>query len=314
MKALVTGGNGFIGRYIVGELRQRGYDVVSFDLVSPAKEAEGVEYIIGSVLDEFALCNCMRGCDVVFHLAAILGVQRADAQLLKCMDVNIRGAVNVFRACVACDVPHVVAVSSSEVFGDISRKKISESDHFNPKSGYAISKLAMEQYLYGFQKDFGLNFHVLRYFNIYGPGQVAEFVVPRFIKKLQAGLAVKVYGDGQQVRSFCHIKDAARASVEVYHQNAAVNQAIHIGNDKEPITVAELAKLTSELCQVDREPEYIDFSDSDRKGSREIYYRIPDITKIRNLIDYEPRINLREGLLDVIESNDIPDSWVTPLE
>ncbi|MDH5216119.1 MAG: NAD-dependent epimerase/dehydratase family protein [Gammaproteobacteria bacterium] len=313
MKVLVTGGNGFIGKHIVDQLTKQNIEVVSYDLVPPSLKLEGVQYITGTVMDEFQLSRSVKGCDAVFHLAALLGVKRADIQLLNCMNINIGGTLSVLKACVLNNVPHVLATSSSEIFGDIAKEKVSEYSQKNPKSGYAVSKLAMEYFLEGFHREYGLNYNIVRYFNIYGPGQVAEFVVPRFVKMVLNGKSPKIYGDGKQVRSFCHITDAAKATVDLFVKNMGVNDSVNIGNDREPVTIAELADKVVVTCGGTQSPEFLDFSESDRNSSREIYYRVPDISKIRQLINYEPTIDLEEGLHSLAYSKDIPDSWVEPL-
>jgi len=314
MKILVTGGNGFIGKHVVKNLASNGMDVISFDIIKPVEEVAGVKYVEGSIMDEFALGRCMRGCDAVFHLAAILGVRRADAELLRCMVVNINGTMKVLEACVLNKVPRVLITSSSEIFGDIGGGGLHEDSPFNPKSGYAVTKLAAEHVVKGFKQEYDLDYNIVRFFNVYGPGQVAEFVIPRFIKTIQKGISPKIYGDGSQVRSFCYIQDAARAVLDIFLDENSRNHTFNVGNDLEPITVSELANKIVEKINNKLKPEFIPFSQSDRHGSREIYHRIPDISKTRKVIGFEPRISLDEGINKVIQANDIPDSWVEPID
>lgn len=313
MKVLVTGGNGFIGTHIVRELVHRGIDVVSFDIISPHEHIAGVEYYTGTVMDPFTISRLLKRCDAVFHLAAILGVKRADVDLLRCMTINIQGTINVLEACVMSGCTDIVLTSSSEVFGDVNTSKIHETSPFNPKSGYAVSKLASEHFVEAFRKEYGIQYRIVRFFNIYGPGQVAEFVLPRFIKMVQNNMPPRIYGDGQQVRSFCHIRDAGRAVVDLFLNENTRNQAFNVGNDLEPITMTGLAHRILHHMEADLVPEYVSFDGSDRQSCREIYYRVPDITKIRQCISYAPALSLDEGIRDVIASNDIPDSWLEPI-
>jgi len=313
-KIFITGGNGFIGANITREMISRGFEVVSYDIVQPRSSVDGVTYIQGTILDEFQMAQAMDGCDSVFHLAAILGVKRADAQLLRCMTINVEGTRSVLRAAEMAKVPNILFTSSSEIFGDVFDGPLNEISPYNPKSGYAVSKLAGEQYVKGFSQSYDLSYRIIRYFNIYGPGQVAEFVVPRFIKMAQRGSPITVYGEGAQIRSFCHIRDAARATVDLYLEKETENQDFNVGNDLEPITISALAEMVQNKVDTNSSINKIPFADSDRNTSREIFHRVPDISKIKKIIQYSPSISLDSGLDDVIESGDIPDSWVEPLE
>jgi UDP-glucose 4-epimerase len=314
VKILVTGGNGFIGRHIVRELWSRGLEVVAFDTVPPKETLKGVHYATGTVMDEISLGKRLKGCDAVFHLAAVLGVRRADENLLYCLHVNLEGTIKVLNACVMNQVPRVLITSSSEIFGDITNSKVSETAPFNPKSGYAVSKLAAEHYAEAFRREFGIDYNIVRFFNIYGPGQVAEFVVPRFARMVQQGIAPRIYGDGEQVRSFCYIEDAARGTVDAFLNDRARNEALNIGNDREPISVKDLAGKVVTKLGSDLEPIHVPFAESDRAHGREIFYRVPDISKISELIGYEPKISLDEGLDRLIAGGEIPESWIEPLD
>ncbi len=313
MRVLVTGGNGFIGKHVVDELLSRGIEVISVDIAPSSEKKKGVTYVTGTVIDEFLLGPHLKKCDAVLHLAAILGVKRADKQLLRCLTINIQGTVKMLEACVMNNVKHILVVSSSEIFGDVHKGKINEVSPLNPKSGYAISKLAAEKYTEAFSAEYGLKYNIVRFFNIYGPGQVAEFVVPRFIKMAGNGIRPVIYGDGKQIRSFCYITDASRALVDIFLNKDTVNQTFNIGNDDEPVSVLDLAKTVIKIAGADMEPEFVEFKGSDRDSSREIYFRVPDITKIKKVIGFKPKVTLKEGIKKVMDSGDIPDSWVEPL-
>lgn len=309
MKILVTGGSGFIGEWMVQELLSRDVEVISYDIVHPRRELSGVKYVTGTILDEFTMAAHMRGCDGVLHLAAVLGVKRAEVELLNCLNINITGSMKVLQAAAMANVEQILVTSSSEVFGDLDRQKYDELSPFNPKSGYAVSKLAMEQYALAFAKEYGITHKVVRFFNAYGPGQVSEFVVPRFVKLALSGEPITVYGDGQQIRSFCHIADAARATIDVLLSDTTGGETFNIGNDTEPVTILELAQRVIAASGSKSEVSLIPFEGSDRQATREIYYRIPDIGKARKCIGYEPRVDLDSGLATIIESSDIRPAW-----
>jgi UDP-glucose 4-epimerase len=309
MKIFVTGGSGFIGEWMVRELLSRDVDVISYDIVKARREQPGVRYLYGTILDEFNMAEHMRGCDAVLHLAAVLGVRRSTVELLNCLNVNIVGSQKVLQAAVMAKVGEVLVTSSSEVFGDAAHQKYDETTPFNPKSGYAVSKLAMEQYAVAFAQEYGINHKIVRFFNTYGPGQVAEFVVPRFMKLAMAGQPITVYGDGKQIRSFCHIADSARATIDVLLSENTGGEVFNIGNDEEPITMLDLAERVIAAAGSASKVTLIPFDGSDRQAAREIYRRVPDIAKARERLGFEPRIDLDAGLASIVESNDIRPAW-----
>ena len=310
MKVLVTGGNGFIGQSVIQELYKKGINkIVSFDIVNAKTRLKGVHYVNGTVMDRESLRIHMKGCDAVIHLAAMLGVQRADRETLKCLSINITGTVNVLDACVMSGIEHIVLTSSSEIYGECFDKPVNEEAPFNPKSAYAISKLAGEYYLQGYLKEFGLAYNIIRFFNVYGSNQVAEFVIPKFINMVTNNTPPTVYGTGEQVRSFCHIEDASKALVEITLNKKLRNQSFNIGNDLEQISILALAHKIIEIAQKRFKPILLPFSESDRLATREILFRAPDLSKIKKSINYQPSVPLNIGLRKIIDKGNIRKSW-----
>lgn len=300
-RIFVTGGNGFIGRHTVRELVARGLEVVAYDLVDPVERLDGVEYVHGTVMDKHVTAQKMAGCDAVLHLAAVLGVKRATLELMNCLNVNILGTVSVLEAAVLARVPNVLVTSSSEVFGDFGDGPYDETTQFNPKSAYAVTKLAAEEYALAFSRDYGLGHRIVRYFNIYGVGQSAEFVMPIFANRVARGEKIQVYGDGSQVRAFCNIRDAVRGTVDALLHPDCTGETFNIGNDGEPISMLALANLFVEIGGVgEGHVELVRFVDSDRSSSREIYRRLPDISKASRVLGYRPVVGLREGIAELI--------------
>lgn len=309
MRVLITGANGFLGHHLTRTLVDKGVEVTAFDIVPPREQLPHVTYYTGSILDKETLIKRCKDCDSVFHLAAVLGVKRATDNLLKCMSVNIQGTQNVIEACVLSKVPHLLFTSSSEVFGDIDKEGLRENSPFNPKSGYAVSKLAGEEYLKAYHHEYGLNYNIVRLFNIYGPGQVCQFVVPRFISQVLKNVPPTIYGSGEQVRSFCHITDACRALRDICLDNTSHNDTFNIGNDTEPVSMRELAEKVIAVSGKDLSPNFVPFEQSDRLAEREIYYRVPNVDKIRKQLDYSPRMPLEQGIKNVMDSGDLPEEW-----
>ena len=303
-KVLVTGGAGFIGSKMVNRLRDEGFDVVSFDLSSRMGGnpiTREVEIYEGDILNIDAIISAVTSCDYVVHFAGALGVQATEEQRLACLEVNIQGTRNVLEACVKKGVKKVIFSSSSEVYGQQTKFPISEDNPLNASSVYAISKLAGEEYIKAYKKHYDLDYSILRFFNVYGEGQRLEFVISKFVNMVLNNKPPTIYGAGEQVRSFCYVDDVVPGAILALTNPKANSQTFNIGNDKEPISVSSLAYKVISLAGRNMEPKFISLGSSDRKETREISKRIPDISKARDILAYEPSVSLSEGILRVIE-------------
>lgn len=307
-KVFITGGAGFIGAAVACQCVREGMDVVTYDIVSPT-ETIGT-HVTGTIMFPEELFHAMKGADYVIHLAAMLGVQRTETHRTECLSINIEGTKNVFESCVKAGIKKIVFASSSEVYGEPQKNPISELDPVMPKSVYAATKLVGEEYARAYRNEYGLEFSIARFFNAYGPGQVAEFVLPRFIRSVMRGEAPTVYGDGGQIRSFCHVADTAQGVLLALTKNEANGEIFNIGNDQTAVSMLELANTAINVSGNNNlKPRLVPMADADRTQAREILRRTADITKARTLLGYEPRIGLREGIADVIEKNNLKDSW-----
>lgn len=299
-KVLVTGGAGFIGSEITKVCLTAGLDVRVFDL-QPARISGNHESLTGSILDPYDISLAVRGCDYVIHAAAALGVQRTEFKRLECLYINIQGTVNVLEAAVKEKVKKILFTSSSEVYGNgDGTTAIHEESPLNPKSNYAITKLTGEEYLQAYHQDYGLDYSIVRFFSIYGANQVDQFVVPKFVKAVTQDQAPIIYGRGDQVRSFCHVEDAARGVVLALTNEKSSGEIFNIGNDEEPISILDLAMKTIQISGKALEPKTVGFDQSDRTSSREIYWRVPDIGKAKRILGYRPNISLAEGLSQML--------------
>lgn len=304
-KVLITGGAGFIGSEITKVCLARGLHVRVFDLL-PVRVPGAQEVLTGSILDPYEISLAARGCDYAIHAAAALGVHRTETNRLECLYINIQGTVNVLEAAVKEKVKKVLFTSSSEVYGDGNGTTlIHEESPLNPKSNYAITKLTGEEYLRAYQQYYGLDYSIVRFFSVYGANQVDQFVIPRFVNAVWQEQPPVIYGNGNQVRSFCHVEDAARGAVLALTGGAETStQIFNIGNDAEPISMLELARKTVQLSGKALEPELVGFEHSDRTSSREIYWRVPDIAKARRILGYKPNVSLADGLRRMLAIKD----------
>ena len=297
-KVLVTGAGGFIGTKVVQELWNRGCEVYYFDVIDP--KIEGIKRLnLGTILDQYDLALAVKGCDYAIHLAALLGVYKTDNSRLETLHVNIDGTLNFIEACVKEGVKKIVFSSSSEVYGDQEKFPITEENPLNPKSVYAVSKIAGEEYLKAYAEMYPFQYNIVRLFNVYGEYQREEFVLPKFVQWVVNNEPPVIYGDGEQNRSFCYVADAARGIVDALLSETQ-GETFNIGNDREPISIKDLAYKLIRLSGKSLQPEFIEYEESDRESSREIGKRIPSIEKAKRILSYEPRYSLEYGLKQMI--------------
>jgi UDP-glucose 4-epimerase len=295
MKVLVTGGSGFIGQEIVKVLIERGFEVNILDIFDP--QINGTTFFLGSVLDSEAISKAMFGCDYVFHMAAILGVSKASYAPVECLDVNILGTRNVLRCSVINRIKKIIFPSSSEVYGEPAEIPIKETTTLQPKSEYGVSKSVCEEYMKAYKKQHDLDYTIVRYFNVYGEKQRHSWVMPKFINNAVLGRELKVFGDGSQIRAFCHVRDAAEASVAALMSAKSNNNAFNIGNKSEPISMKQLAEKVTHQAQANPENIiHIPLEKSDRTKEREIFKRIPETAKAKEFFGFEAKIRIDEGI------------------
>ena len=298
-KVLVTGGLGFIAGHLVNRLKEWGADVTLMDARS---EYDGdLEYIQGDVRDYAAMSSAIKGQEVVFHFASILGVERILQIPLDVMDVNLGGTVNALKACAEHGVERMVLTSSSEIYGEPRVIPTPEDTLPSPVSVYGVSKLAAETYCQGYAQQHGLEYTAVRYFNVYGEGQAREFVISKFLARFAEGLPPIIFGTGEQVRTYTYVSDAIDCTLLAAASDKGVNEVFNIGG-AETISLIELARLIGEISGKPMEPEFREFGDAGvREKGREVFARIPSVAKARSVLGYRSRIGLREGLTRTYE-------------
>lgn len=298
VRVLVTGGSGFIGEAIVTALTKKGHEIVIFDLCNT--NIKHATFHRGSVLDPEAISKAMSGCDYVIHMAAVLGVSKSTYEPVECLDVNIIGTRNVLRCCVIHRIKKILLTSSSEVYGEPAKNPITENTVLQPKSEYGVSKWVGEEYLKAYKRQHGLEYTIVRYFNVYGERQRHSWVMSKFVNNAVLGKPLKVFGDGSQVRAFCHVQDAAEGTVAALLSEAANGEILNIGNCQEPLSMKELAERVIRAAGKSEPPLFIPLEHSDRTKEREIFQRIPATEKAKQLLGFEAKIHLDEGIRSVI--------------
>lgn len=307
MNIFITGGNGLIGSYVIKRLLKKNNKIICFDKKNTKKfsNQKNFTFIKGDILEFNSVAEAIKKkkIDILLHFAAYLGVKNTERFGLECLKININGTENILKAAIQYDVKRFVFASSSEVYGNGTNKLIKEDTDLKPKSSYGISKLASESFIKSYQEKYGLKYNILRFFNVYGKNQRDDFVIPKFAKNIKLSNPIRIYGKGDQSRSFCHVQDAALAVEKVLKQGKK-NTVYNIGNDKEPISILNLAKLMVKESKKKIKIKKIPFSKSDRSFKREIFKRRPNINKIKSHTDYKPRTSLRTGIKEIMQIND----------
>jgi len=298
MRILVTGGNGFIGHTLVESLLSKGHEVTVVDTKPIKFRHENLTFINKSIMDEIS--EDIKGSDIVYHFAALLGVDNSDKKPLETMRINLEGSVNVFKSVVEVGVKRVMYVSSSEVYGEPRELPIKEESVKGPVSTYGVSKLAAEIYARAYNHEFGTDIRIVRFFNVYGPGQASNFAISIFINNALKNKPLRVFGDGSQTRCFTYVEDAVEGILTVVEKGKE-GEVYNIGNN-EPTTILELAQMIKELTDSDSEIIKVEFGNETRLKEREIEYRIPDISKMKKL-GWEPKTMSKEGIKKILEFN-----------
>ena len=291
MKILVTGGNGFIGHNLVKDLLSKGHRVFVIDLAPIKFKHENLTFIKKSVEDDLRFN--MANCDVIYHLAALLGVETSDKNPLRTLNVNIDGTVNVFRCALDAGIKKVVYSSSSEVYGEAREIPLKEDSPKAPVSVYGVSKLTAEMYAQAYSQEHGLNINPVRLFNVYGPGQGYDWVIPIFIRNVLNDENPMVFGDGSQIRCFTFIEDVVNG-MQVVMDKGKFGEAYNIATDQ-PISMKGLAELAIKISGKNLKPIIKGFGIETRKREREIMKRVPSIEKLKSL-GWSPRVKIEEGL------------------
>ncbi len=314
-KALITGGAGFIGSHLAEEMLRRGWRVCILDDLStgareniePLVGRDEVRFVKGTVLEEKIVRSLVDDADVVFHLAAAVGVQYIIDHPLKTLQTNVQGTEAVLEACCRAG-KKVVLASTSEVYGKNENGRFGEDDDLvlgnttTRRWGYACSKALDEFLAMAYHRDRGLPVVIVRFFNTCGPRQTGRYgmVILRFVRQALLGDPITVYGDGKQTRSFTYVADAVEAVLGLAEHPQAVGQVFNIGNP-EGIAIEELAHRVKVMTRTTSPIAYIPCAEAFADGFEDMQYRVPDISKVQKLIGFAPKVSLDEILQRVIE-------------
>jgi len=315
VRALITGGAGFIGSHLSEALLAQGDDVLildnlstgSIDNISHLKGTPGFEYFVDTVNNEPLLAELIDRSDVVFHFAAAVGVKLIVEQPVHTIETNVHGTEVVLKHANK-KKKLVVIASTSEVYGKSNDVPFREDSDLvmgpTPKHrwAYACSKAIDEFLALAYWKERKLPVIIVRFFNTVGPRQTGQYgmVIPNFVRQSLAGQPITVFGDGKQTRSFTHVTDVVGALLKLVKEPRAIGQVINIGNVQE-ISIAQLAERVRELSGSKSPIKFIPYDEAYESGFEDMPRRVPDLTRVRDLIGYEPKHTLDDVLLQVID-------------
>ena len=314
-KALITGGAGFIGSHLSELLLANGWEVFVLDDVSTG-QLDNIEHlrsrsdfhlVVDSILSPAVVSEVVHKCDVVFHLAAAVGVRLIVEQPVHTMVTNVQGTETVLEYCSKFG-KRVLIASSSEVYGDHREERpLAEDDRriYGPTTEkrwlYADSKAMDEHLALSYHLERGLDTVVVRLFNTVGPRQSGRYgmVIPRFVESALAGEPIEVHGDGTQTRSFCHVADTIRALAGLMDARELSGEIFNVGSS-ERVRIVDLAERVKEATGSSSEIVFVPYDQVYDQGIEDTLHREPAIGKIREAIGWSPERNLDGILADVI--------------
>jgi UDP-glucose 4-epimerase len=315
-KALVTGGAGFIGSHLSELLLGEGWEVYALDDLSTGalrnvehlRERPEYHLVVDSVLASSVVSELVYKCDVVYHLAAAVGVRLIVEEPVRTMVTNVQGTETVLDYCNRFG-KRVLVASSSEVYGDHREERpLAEDDRrvYGPVTErrwlYADSKAIDEFLALGYHQERGLDCVIVRFFNTVGPRQSGRYgmVVPRFVARALSGAPLEIHGNGEQTRSFCHVSDTIRAVHALMEERSISGDIFNVGST-ERIRIVDLAERVRALTGSRSQIEFVPYEEAYGLGYQDTLHREPAIAKIRDAIGWVPSLDLERVLADVIE-------------
>jgi UDP-glucose 4-epimerase len=315
MRVLITGGAGFIGSHLADALLDGGHEVFvlddlstgSIDNIAHVKDRPGFHYTIDTVFNDRLVAEMVDRADVIFHLAAAVGVKLIVERPVHTIETNVHGTEVILRHA-SKKKKLVFVASTSEVYGKSVNVPFREDADLvmgattRHRWAYACSKALDEFLALAYWKESQLPVIVMRFFNTVGPRQTGQYgmVVPTFVRQALQGEPITVFGDGTQSRSFTYVGDVVGALIKLMGHAAAVGQVYNVGNPEE-VTIRHLAERIKAATGSASPIVTIPYDEAYEQGFEDMPRRVPDISKLRAAIGYEPRVNLDEIIARVVE-------------
>ena len=308
-KVLVTGSDGFIGSHLVEELVKKGYEVKAFVYYNSFNNwgwldtldksiMDHVEVFAGDVRDPNGVREAMKGCDAVFHLAALIAIPFSYHSPDAYVDTNIKGTLNILQAARDLGTKRVLVTSTSEVYGTAQYVPIDEKHPYQGQSPYSATKIGADRLAESFYRSFDLPVTIVRPFNTFGPRQSARAVIPTIITQLLAGKEEIKLGSLTPTRDFNYVKDTAHGFIAMYESDKTIGQEINIATQKE-ISIGQLAEEL--IRQINPNAKIVCDEDRLRPEKSEVNRLLGSNQKILQLTDWKPQYTFEQGLAETIE-------------
>jgi UDP-glucose 4-epimerase len=315
MKALITGGSGFIGSHLAEELIKQNNGVIALDNLSTGRlenvahleKNPDFELVVDTVLNERLVDRLVEKCDVIFHLAAAVGVELIVKKPLESLTTNIKGSEIVL------EMAHryrkkVLITSTSEIYGKNVNGPLKENDDrilgspLKARWSYSTAKAVDEILAYVYWKEKEVPTVIVRLFNTVGPRQTGAYgmVMPRFISQALKNEPITVFGSGRQSRCFLHVKDAVGAMINLMGEERAVGEVFNIGSQEE-ISIEGLAKEIIKITKSNSKIQYVPYEKAYEEGFEDMQRRVPDTSKVNELTGFKPSYTLKEIIQDTVQ-------------
>jgi len=315
VKYLITGGAGFIGSHLADRLLARGDQVVILDNLSTGSAnnllgiKEKIKFVQGNILDKNLTDDLVAESDFIVNLAASLGVFNIVNKPLESLITNLKGSGIVIEAADKHRKPILIA-STSEIYGKSTNENLAENDDrvighpLKTRWAYSEAKAIDETLAYFYFLENNLPVRIVRFFNTVGPRQVGHYgmVLPRFIEAALKNEVLSIYGTGDQIRCFCHITDVVRALLLVMDSENAVGQVFNVGNNQQ-ISIMDLAQKVIKITGSKSIIEKVAYEKAYSEGFEDMQRRVPDISKIKQVLRWSPEINLDQIIKDIAAFN-----------
>jgi UDP-glucose 4-epimerase len=315
MRYLITGGAGFIGSHLAEELLRQGHEVYCLDDLSTGsinnikhlKTHDRFHYVVDTVMNRPLTAELVDAADVIYHLAAAVGVKLIVESPVRTIETNIQATEMILGLANKKKRPIFIA-STSEVYGKSTEFPFREDNDLvmgattKGRWSYACSKAIDEFLAIAYWKEKKLPTVVARLFNTVGPRQTGQYgmVVPSFVRQALSGQPITVYGDGKQQRCFCHVHDVVKALIALMRKPEAYGQVFNVGNSQE-ISIHDLARQVREIAGSRSEIVFVPYEKAYEEGFEDMLRRVPDISKIHEFVGWQPTIGLPQILTDVVE-------------